>query len=238
MGLWVIAVGVRPTIITTAIQKSPKRYRICCASTNIAQLCVLHTLPPSPKKGDSASMSPDMPSSGKRPQLTGPYSSHLCRTRVHFVVGSPGGTGPAGQTQAAGLHRKLPFPLTRVRRRSSGTQKEARTNPQRRCASAQRAPVEVPVVNAQLNYRMCHNKYTAGRDREERKEASRGTNSERFDERSARILCGGQPRTLQHELIASMLMDHGIPGSSGMKHREVQLPFSHRDDWARNRPFL
>ena len=85
MGLWVIAVGVRPTIFTTAIHKSPKRYRICCASTNITQLCVLHTLPPSPKKGDSASMSPDMPSSGKRPQLTGPCSSHLCRTRVPVV---------------------------------------------------------------------------------------------------------------------------------------------------------
>ena len=40
----VIAVGVRPTIITTAIHKSPKRCRSSCVrSTNIAQLCVLHT---------------------------------------------------------------------------------------------------------------------------------------------------------------------------------------------------
>ena len=30
MGLWVTAVEVRPTIITTAIHKSPERYRICC----------------------------------------------------------------------------------------------------------------------------------------------------------------------------------------------------------------
>ena len=62
--------------------------------------------------------------------------SHTCP----LVGGSPGGTGPAGQTQAAGLHRKPPFPPTRVRRRSSGTQKEARTNPQRRCSSAQAGP--------------------------------------------------------------------------------------------------
>ena len=40
MGLWVIAVGVRPTIITTAIHKSPKRYRISCVrSTNIRTYC-------------------------------------------------------------------------------------------------------------------------------------------------------------------------------------------------------
>ena len=30
-------------------------------------------------------MSPDMPSSGKKLYLTGPYSSHLCRTRVSAV---------------------------------------------------------------------------------------------------------------------------------------------------------
>ena len=37
------------------------------------------------KKGDSASLYPDMPSSGKRLQPTGPYPSHLCRTRVSVV---------------------------------------------------------------------------------------------------------------------------------------------------------
>ena len=39
--------------LTTAIHKSPKRYRICCALTNIAQLCVFHTFPPSPKKKET-----------------------------------------------------------------------------------------------------------------------------------------------------------------------------------------
>ena len=75
MGLWVIAVGVRPTIITTAIHKSPKRYRICCALTNIAQLCVLHTLPPSPKKkGCVASVSPDTPRMKKTVHVPVPFA--------------------------------------------------------------------------------------------------------------------------------------------------------------------
>ena len=78
------AVGIDQHL-QSRLHKYPKRYRICCASTNIAQLCELHTFPPSPKKGDSASLSPDMPSSGKRLQLTRADSSHLCRTRVSVV---------------------------------------------------------------------------------------------------------------------------------------------------------
>ena len=49
MGLWVIAVGARPTDHNCYPQVT-KAVRICCALTNIAQLCVLHTFPPSPKK--------------------------------------------------------------------------------------------------------------------------------------------------------------------------------------------
>ena len=45
----VIAVRVRPTS-HNCISTRSQCGRICCASTNIAQLCVLHTFPPSPKK--------------------------------------------------------------------------------------------------------------------------------------------------------------------------------------------
>ena len=109
MGLWVIAEGVdqHPQL---HLHKVPKRYRIGCASTNIAQLCVLHTFPPSPKKEDSASLSPDTPSSGKRLQPTGPYSSHLCRTRVSavFLFQHP----TADHHGEPALHVDGPSPLT------------------------------------------------------------------------------------------------------------------------------
>ena len=136
-----------PNYISTRSQSG----RIGCASTNNAQPCVLHILPPSPKKKeDSASMSPDVPSSKKKKlQLTRSCPPHPCCTRrpdsrpsrrarsARGWLSTPGSgtqrerttrrdlssggealTEPTGQRQTAGLHRKPPFSLPRVRRKS------------------------------------------------------------------------------------------------------------------------
>ena len=66
-------------LLSTSHQSGTHLLRVDQHRTTV---CTSHI---SEKKGDSASMSPDMPSSGKQLELTGPYPSHLCRTRVSAV---------------------------------------------------------------------------------------------------------------------------------------------------------
>ena len=75
------------------LHKVPERYRVGCASTNIAQPCVLHTFPPSPKKATRLQCLPTCQALGKTYSYPGlvPHTcvAHVSQQHSQFNAGQP-----------------------------------------------------------------------------------------------------------------------------------------------------
>ena len=82
MGLWVIAVGVRPTS-PSASPRCPKAVsHLLCVDQHRTTVCTSHISAFPEKRSLGFSVPRHAKLRKHRLQLTGPYSSHLCRTRV------------------------------------------------------------------------------------------------------------------------------------------------------------
>ena len=126
IGLWASQLEFDQHLTTAYPQVTRAVSRWLCVDQHRPTVCTSH-LSAFPEKKRLGFIVPRHAKLGKRLQLTGPFSSHLCRTRVStfFCTCKALSSSPrthkertTGQRQTADLHRKPLFSLTRVRRRS------------------------------------------------------------------------------------------------------------------------